>query len=250
MSGHSKWATIKRKKGATDAKRGALFTKLARQITIAAREGGDPEYNFKLRLAVDKAKANAMPRDNIERAIKRGAGTDKDTLLEELLYEGYGPHGIAVLMQVLTDNRNRTIGDIRRLFTRANGNLGEAGSVAWQFEARGHIIIETQGQSEDKLFEIALEAGADDIQFTDGEAEIYTNPGDLQIVREALTRQRLHITESELIMVPKTTIAIEPVEAVQVMHLMENLEELDDVTKVYSNLEVTDEALAAMENAD
>ena len=147
MSGHSKWATIKRKKGATDAKRGALFTKLARQITIAAREGGDPEYNFKLRLAVDKAKANARPRDNIERAIKRGAGTDKDTLLEELLYEGYGPHGIAVLMQIVTDNRNRTIGDIRRLFTRANGNLGEAGSVAWQFEARGHIIIETQGQS-------------------------------------------------------------------------------------------------------
>ncbi|MFZ1237823.1 MAG: YebC/PmpR family DNA-binding transcriptional regulator [Anaerolineae bacterium] len=247
MSGHSKWATIKRKKGAADAKRGALFTKLARQITIAAREGGDPEYNFKLRLAVDQAKANAMPRDNIERAVRRGSGADKDTDLEELLYEGYGPHGIALLLQIVTDNRNRTVGDVRRLFTRANGNLSEAGSVAWQFEARGHIVIETQKLAEDKLFEIALEAGADDIQFADGEADIYTNPGDLQLVREALTKQHLHITVFELIMVPKTTLAIEPFDAVQVMHLMENLEELDDVTKVYSNLEVTDEALAAME---
>ncbi len=249
MSGHSKWATIKRKKGAADAKRGALFTKLARQITIAAREGGDPEYNFKLRLAVEKAKSNAMPRDNIERAVRRGAGADKDNELEEIMYEGYGPHGIALLLQVVTDNRNRTLSDVRRLFTRANGNLGEAGSVAWQFEPRGHIIIETQGRSEDALFEIALEAGADDIQFSDGEAEIFTNPGDLQLVREALVARKLHITEFELVMVPKNTLALEPEDAVQILHLMENLEELDDVDKVYSNLEVTDEALAALEAA-
>ncbi len=247
MSGHSKWATIKRKKGAADARRGALFTKLARQITIAAREGGDPEYNFKLRLAVDQAKANAMPRDNIERAVRRGSGADKDTELEELLYEGYGPHGIALLLQVVTDNRLRTLSDVRRLFTRANGNLGEAGSVAWQFDMRGHIAIETQGKAEDQLFEIALEAGADDIQFGDGEADIYTNPGDLQLVREALNKQHLHITAFEMIMAPKATVALDPPDAVQVMHLIENLEELDDVTKVYSNLEVTDEALAAME---
>ncbi len=249
MSGHSKWATIKRKKGATDAKRGALFTKLARQIVIAAREGADPEYNFKLRLAVDKARANSMPKENIERAIRRGSGADKDVQLEELFYEGYGPSGTALLVEVVTDNRNRALSEIRRSFTRGGGNLGEAGSVAWQFEPRGHIVIKLNKVSQDQLFEWALEAGADDIQYGPEEADIYTNPKDFQIVREGLSQYPLEITEAELTMLPKVPLALDIKETVHVMQLMENLEELDDVIKVYSNLEITEEALAEMELA-
>ncbi len=249
MSGHSKWATIKRKKGATDAKRGALFTKLARQIVIAAREGGDPEYNFKLRLAVDKARANSMPKENIERAIRRGSGADKDVQLEELLYEGYGPNGTALLIEVVTDNRNRALSDIRRTFTRGGGNMGEAGSVAWQFEPRGHIVVKLNKVSQDQLFEWALEAGADDIQYGLEEADIYTNPADFQAVREGLSHYPLEFTEAELTMLPKVSMTLGVKDTVQVMQLMENLEELDDVTRVYSNLEITEEALAEMEMA-
>lgn len=249
MSGHSKWATIKRKKGATDAKRGALFTKLARQIVIAAREGADPEYNFKLRLAVDKARANSMPKENIERAIRRGSGADKDVQLEELFYEGYGPSGTALLIEVVTDNRNRALSDIRRAFTRGGGSLGEAGSVAWQFDARGHLVARLNKVSQDQLFEWALDAGADDIQYGLEEADIYTNPEDFQVVREALSKYPLEITEAELTMLPKVPLSLDVKETVQVMQLMENLEELDDVTRVYSNLEISEEALAEMELA-
>ena len=249
MSGHSKWATIKRKKGVADARRGALFTKLARHIALAARDGGDPEYNFKLRLAIDNAKANGMPRDNIERAVKRGSGSEKDAELEEIMYEGYGPHGIAVLMEVVTDNRNRALSDIRRVFTRANGSLAEAGAVAWQFDSKGRIVVDASAQNQDKLFELALEAGADDIQFLDGDAEIFTAPTDLQAVREALSQHKLTITEAELTMSPRAIIALDPPDAVKVMQLLENLEDLDDVSRVFSNLDVTEEAMAAMEAA-
>src|SRR5512139_1237247 len=168
MSGHSKWATIKRKKGAADVRRGQMFTKLARELEFAAREGGDPNFNFRLRLAIDKAKAENMPKDNIDRAIKRGAGTGEGaTQLEEITYEGYGPHGVGVVIQVVTDNRNRTVSDVRRALTRAGGSLGESGSVAWMFDNKGYITVPMKGLNTDKVFEVALEAGAEDVQFTD-----------------------------------------------------------------------------------
>jgi YebC/PmpR family DNA-binding regulatory protein len=247
MSGHSKWATIKRKKGAADARRGQMFTKLAREIQLAARGGGDLNFNFRLRLAVDKAKAENMPKDNIERAIRRGAGLEEGAgQLEEVTYEGYGPHGVAVLIQTVTDNRNRTVSDIRRALTRSGGSLGESGSVGWLFEPKGYITLPMERLSQDKVFEVALEAGADDVQFGDGSAEIYTVPGDLQTVRQALEDGRLKIEAAELSMIPKTWVTLPPADTLQVMNLIENLEELDDVTKVYSNLEISEEALAQL----
>jgi len=178
MSGHSKWATIKRKKGANDAQRGKIFTKLARELQLAAREGADPNFNFRLRLIIDKAKAENMPKDNIERAIKRGAGLGGDgTIIEEMTYEGYGPHGVALLIQTMSDNRNRTVSDLRRSLTRGGGNLGESGSVGWLFENRGYISIPLEDVNQDKLFELALEAGAEDVVFGEEHAEVYTQPG-------------------------------------------------------------------------
>lgn len=248
MSGHSKWATIKRKKGAADAKRGQMFTKLAREIQFAARQGPDPNFNFRLRLAVDKAKAENMPKENIERAIRRGAGLDSDgAQLEEVAYEGYGPNGVAIYMQVVTDNRNRTVSEIRRMLTRAGGSLGESGSVAWLFETKGYIVISMAGRNEDKVFELALDAGAEDVQFGDETAEIYTAPEDLQTVRQAFEDARYEILSAELSMFPKTTVALSPAQTLQVMNMLENLEEMEDVAKVYSNLEITDEALAQLE---
>jgi YebC/PmpR family DNA-binding regulatory protein len=248
MSGHSKWATIKRKKGAADIRRGQTFTKLARELEFAAREGGDPNFNFRLRLAIDKAKAENMPKDNIDRAIKRGAGTGEGiTQLEEITYEGYGPHGVGVVIQVVTDNRNRTVSEIRRALTRAGGSLGESGSVAWMFDNKGAITVPMKGQNEDQVFELALEAGAEDVQFTDELAEVYTTPSDLQAVRQAFQDAKLPMEGAELSMIPKTYVALSPADTLQVMNLVEALEELDDVSKVYSNLEITDEALAAME---
>lgn len=245
MSGHSKWATIKRQKGANDAKRGQLFTKLAREISLAARDGADPNFNFKLRLIVDKARAANMPKENIERAIKRGAGTGDDGVaLEEVTYEGYGPHGVAILMQVVTDNRNRTVSDIRRALTRGGGNLGESGSVSWLFDAKGYISIPADDINQDKVFELALEAGAEDVQFGEEAAEIYTQPSDLQVVRQAFQEARYPIETAEVTMVPKTLISLAPAETLQVMNLIETLEDLDDVSKVYTNLEISDEALA------
>jgi YebC/PmpR family DNA-binding regulatory protein len=190
-----------------------------------------------------------MPKENIERAIRRGSGADKDVQLEELFYEGYGPSGTALLIEVVTDNRNRALSDIRRAFTRGGGSLGEAGSVAWQFDTRGHLVARLNKVSQDQLFEWALDAGADDIQYGLEEADIYTNPEDFQAVREALSKYPLEITEAELTMLPKVPLALDVKETVQVMQLMENLEELDDVTRVYSNLEISEEALAEMELA-
>ncbi len=247
MSGHSKWATIKRKKGAMDAKRGQLFTKLAREIQFAARQGADPNFNFRLRLAIEKAKAENMPKENIERAIRRGAGLDSDgAQLEEVTYEGYGPSGVALYMQVVTDNRNRTVSEIRRILSRAGGSLGESGSVAWLFDNKGYIVVSLEGRDPDKVFELALDAGAEDVQFGDGTAEIYTAPEDLQLVRQAFEDARYKIESAELSMVPKTVVALDPTETLKVMNLIETLEDHEDVVKVYSNLDITEEALAQL----
>jgi YebC/PmpR family DNA-binding regulatory protein len=247
MSGHSKWSTIKRKKGAADAKRGALFTKLAREIQIAAHEGADPDYNFKLRLAVDKAKANSMPKENIERAIRRGAGLEQGEELLEIAFEGYGPGGVALYIEVLTDNRNRAVAEIRRVLTRGNGSMGESGSVAWQFDPKGYIALPLDGQDQDYIFEAALDAGADDIEFGDDLAEVYTDPADLRMVQEALRLRGLTIETAELTMVPKTLLQLDDKTTHSNMALIENLEELDDVTSVYSNLDIPDEMLVGME---
>ena len=248
MSGHSKWATIKRKKGAADAKRGQMFTKLAREIQFAARQGPDPNFNFRLRLAVDKAKAENMPKDNIDRAIRRGAGLDSDgAQLEEVTYEGYGPHGVALYIQVVTDNRNRIVSELRRALTRGGGSLGESGSVAWLFDQKGLVTVDMTGKDPDAIFELALEAGAEDVQYGEGVAEIYTLPGDLQTVRQAFLDARYQIEDAEVAMLAQTQVSLEPADTLQVLILVETIEELDDVVKVDSNLEISEEALAQLE---
>lgn len=247
MSGHSKWSTIKRKKAATDAKRGQIFTKLAKEIAIAARDGPDPEVNFKLRLVVDKARAANMPKDNIERAIRRGAGLEKGDDLEEISYEGYGPHGVALIIQVVTDNRNRAVADIRRSFNRLGGSLGESGCVAWQFESKGYLTLEPNGLDQDEVFDIAVEWGADDVVFGDDLIEIFTTPEDFQTVRQALEGRGIKLESAEITLVPQTTISLDEKQALQNMNLISNLEELDDVQQVYSNLDITDELMASFE---
>jgi len=249
MSGHSKWSTIKRKKAAEDAKRGKLFTKLGREITIAAREGGDPETNFKLRLAVEKAKAANMPKENIERAIRRGTGAEKGEELEEVYYEGYGPHGVALLVQVLTDNRNRAVSDIRRAFNRHGGSLGETGCVAWLFESKGYITISTDDSDPEELALLAIDAGADDVTISDDLVEIYTQPNDFQKVKEALESNGVTINSAELSMVPKSLIELDEQGTMKAMTLIDALEELEDVQQVYSNLNITDEIMAKYETA-
>ncbi|HSJ55396.1 MAG TPA: YebC/PmpR family DNA-binding transcriptional regulator [Anaerolineae bacterium] len=251
MSGHSKWATIKRKKASLDAKRGQAFTRLAKEITIAAREGPDVDTNFRLRLAVDKARSENMPKENIERAIRRGAGLDKDAAaLEEVMYEGYGPHGIAFLVQVVTDNRNRSLSDIRRAFNRAGGSLGAAGSVAWQFEQKSYFSLEPGNLDPDRLFDVAVESGADDVVFSNDMVEIYAEPSDFQIIREGLQLRGLKVDTAELTMVPKTTVSLEEKQAFQNMSLISNLEELDDVQDVYSNLDISDDLMAKYEEQE
>jgi YebC/PmpR family DNA-binding regulatory protein len=248
LSGHSKWSTIKRKKGATDAKRGQLFTKLGKEIAIAAREGADPESNFKLRLVMDKAKAANMPKDNIERAIRRGAGLDKDAaILEEITYEGYGPHGVALLIQVVTDNRNRSVADIRRWFNRLGGSLGEAGCVAWQFEPKGYYTLPPDDLDPDEIFDIAVECGADDVTFGDDLIEIFAEPSEFQIVRAGLQQAGLKLDSAEITMMPQTTITLDNKQAFQNMNLISHLEDLEDVQQVYSNLDITDELMANFE---
>ncbi|MEM7530730.1 MAG: YebC/PmpR family DNA-binding transcriptional regulator [Chloroflexota bacterium] len=252
MSGHSKWSTIKRKKGANDAARGKVFTKLAREIQVAARGGADPDSNFALRLAVERARSENMPKDNIERAIRRGAGLEKDAaIIEEINYEGYGPNGIAVMIDCLTDNRNRTISEVRRCFNRGNGSMGEPGSVAWQFTPMGYISINyvdnegvDRGIDHDELFEAALEAGADDVDIGDDSAEIYTERNDLASVSQSLSAAGYTPDESKLMMKPNSTLALEINEATSVMRLIDSLEELDDVNQVYHNLEITDDLIA------
>ncbi len=248
MSGHSKWSTIKRKKAATDAKRGQLFTKLGKELSIAAREGGpDPETNIRLRLVVDKAKAANMPKDNIERAIRRGAGLEKGAILDEITYEGYGPHGVALLIQVVTDNRNRSVADIRRWFNKLGGSLGEAGSVAWQFEQKGYVTIEPDDLDLDEIFDVAVEWGAEDVVFGDDLIEIFTEPDDFQTVRQALEGRGLDLESAELTMMPKTTITLTEKQTLQNMGLISTLEDLDDVQQVYSNLDISDEVMAKFE---
>ncbi|HIQ05134.1 MAG TPA: YebC/PmpR family DNA-binding transcriptional regulator [Anaerolineae bacterium] len=244
MSGHSKWSTIKRKKAAEDAKRGKIFTKLAREIQIAAREGPDPDTNLKLRLVVDKAKAANMPKENIERAIRRGAGLEKGEELEEIYYEGYGPHGVAMMVLAVTDNRNRTVSDVRRIFNRGGGSLGETGCVSWLFEPKGYITVDMDNDTDpDELFMIAADAGADDVVFDDHTAEIYTEVSRLKEVREALEEAGIRPENAEISMVPKSTVSLGRKETEQNMALIESLEELDDVQQVYSNLEIPEELL-------
>lgn len=249
MSGHSKWSTIKRKKGAEDAKRGKLFTRLGREITVAARHSGDPNANPTLRMAIDRARQANMPKDNIERAIKKGTGELGGGDLEEVTYEAYGPHGIPILIQCLTDNRNRTLADVRRVLNRQNGNLAEAGAVSWMFETKGYISVERDDQDPDEVFMIAVDAGADDVVISEDAFEIYTSPDELHAVREALGKNGLKADEAELSEVPKNEIELGPKDTVQVMGLIEALEELDDVQQVYSGLHVSDEAIAELEAA-
>ena len=244
MSGHSKWSTIKRKKGAEDARRGKLFTRLAREITIAAKNGGDPSSNSSLRLAIDKARASNMPKENIERAIKRGTGELEGGEVEEIIYEGYGPHGVAVLVKCLTDNRNRTIADVRRVFNRSGGNMAEAGAVAWMFDTKGYITVERDNRDPDDIFMMAVDAGAEDVETSDEFVEIYTEPGNLHWVRESLAGRGLTIENAELSLVPKALMTLDEKDTLQVMNMIEALEELDDVQQVYSNLDISEEILA------
>lgn len=244
MAGHSKWAQIKRQKGAADAKRGQLFTKLGREITVAVRQGGpDPDGNPRLRLAIQRARDANMPMDTIERAIKRGTGAGEGASLDEVMYEGYGPGGAAILVEVLTDNRNRSVAEVRSVFTRGGGNLGESGCVAWLFDPRGVITIEVDGGDPDEIALKAIDAGADDVRVEDSTLEVYTAPADLDQVRQALERADVKIASAELAMVPKTTVTVDPKDAVAVLKLMERLEDLDDVQRVYTNLEIDDEVL-------
>jgi len=250
MSGHSKWKTIKHKKAATDARRGKIFTRLAREIAVAARKGGDdPDANFNLRLAVDKAKAANMPRDNIERAIKRGTGELKGEDLVEVLYEGYAPNGVALLVQVLTDNKNRTVADVRRILTRQGGTLAEAGAVAWQFDRKGYIAIAPDGVNQDAIFEIAVEAGAEDVVFGDDMIEVYAELENFRAVRQALREAGIQFETAELSMIPKTAMQLAEKQTLQVMGIIDALEELDDVQQVYSNLDISDEVMTRYEAA-
>ena len=245
MSGHSKWSTIKRQKGVADAKRGQLFTKLAREITVAARAGlPDPDSNPRLRLAVQRARSSSMPKDNIDRAIERGAGESGGENYDELFYEGYGPGGTALMIYALTDNRNRTVGEVRAALTRAGGTLGESGSVGWMFDQVGQIIVEADGDRGDELTMAAIDAGASDVIAADGVVEIYTESGDLHRVQESISGAGYEIENAELIMRPKTMVDLEVDIATRVLRLVDRLEELDDVQTVYSNLEVSDDLLA------
>ena len=248
MSGHSKWANIKRQKGAADAKRGQMFTKLAREIIIAARQGGaNLEGNFRLRLAIQKARDNNMPSDNIERAIKRGTGEAGASALTEVRFEGYGPSGIAVLVETLTDNRNRTVQDVRRLFTRHGGNLGETGCVSWLFESRGVITVESNASDADELVLRAIDAGAEDVTTEKGYVEIYTKPEDLEKVRKAID-EKDHVVSAELSLTPKTTVVLDENKAVQALNFLDEMEGLEDVQQVFSNLDFSDTILERLRN--
>ncbi|NOK60228.1 MAG: YebC/PmpR family DNA-binding transcriptional regulator [Chloroflexi bacterium AL-W] len=245
MSGHSKWHSIRRTKGVLDQKRGQLFTKLARDITIATREGGsgDADANFRLRLAIDKAKASNMPSDNIQRAIDRGLGKGNEAAIEEIVYEGYAPGGIALLIETATDNRNRTNSEVRSTLTKAGGNPGEPGSVAWMFDQKGLITIDlaTQKLDTDEVMLIAIDAGAADVEVGADTIDIYTESKQLAAIRQQLTDTGLPISSAELTMQPKTTIQADEKESLQAMRLIERLEDLDDVQKVHSNLDISEE---------
>jgi YebC/PmpR family DNA-binding regulatory protein len=245
MSGHSKWATIKRKKGAADARRGKVFTKLIREIATAARLGGpDPGGNPRLRLVIEKARAANMPKDNIERAIKKGIGANEGETYQEVVYEGYGPGGAAILIEALTDNRNRTAGDVRHVLTRFGGNLGASGCVAYLFEKKGSLAFERGGLDVDALLEAALEAGAEDVVEGAEELLVVTRPADFEAVREALQARGFAAASAEVTMQPSTTVALQGREADTMLSLAEALEDLDDVQNLYSNFDISEEELA------
>jgi YebC/PmpR family DNA-binding regulatory protein len=251
MSGHSKWSTIKRKKGAMDAKRGAVFTKVAKEIALAAREGGgDPYTNFKLRLAIDKAKSVNMPKDNIERAIKRGTGESKDGhTLEEVFYEGYASHGVALMIECVTDNRNRAVADIRHVLNRFGGSLGEGGSVAWQFTRSSYFAFEMEDLDEDEVFELAIEGGADDIVFEGNMVEIIGPVESYKKISDQLRLANINTDEAGLRMMPNQELELSISDTLQVMKVIDALEELDDVQNIYSNLSISNEVLAKLEVA-
>ena len=251
MSGHSKWSTIKRKKGAADAKRGAVFTRLTREIVMAARDGGsDPNANFRLRLAVDKARSENMPKDNIERAIKRGSGEDKEGIMfEQIFYEGYAPHGVAVMVETVTDNRNRTVSDLRHALTKAGGNMGEVGSVGWQFDRVAYFSFPASAMNFDKAFELGIEAGANDVLDDNGTIEIIGPVDTFKDIADRLHAAGVQPEEAGLRMIPKQEIELNVEQTVHVMRALETIEELDDVHNVFSNLKMTEEALAALEAA-
>jgi YebC/PmpR family DNA-binding regulatory protein len=248
MSGHSKWATIKRKKGAKDQARGKVFSKLIKEITIAARHGGgDPNGNPRLRTAIEAAKAENMPGTNIERAVKRGTGELEGVTYEEITYEGYGPGGIAVLVEAATDNRVRTVGEIRHVFSKGNGNLAEAGAVSWMFQSRGVIVVERSAVDEEKLMDLALEAGADDVDAEGSESfVVLTSHGSFDKVKKALEAAGIAVASAELSKVPTTTVAVSEKDAPAVLRLIDALEEHDDVQKVYANFQIADEILTRL----
>ena len=246
MSGHSKWSTIKRQKGIADNRRSQIFTKLGREVSVAARQGGpDPETNSRLRIAMERARDANMPKDNVERAIKRGTGGGDAAALQEVVYEGYGPGGIAILVEALTDNRNRTVSDIRNVFSKAGGNLAEAGSVAWLFEMRGLIAVDVNSADPEELALRAMDTGAEDVQVDAGSVEVYTRPETLSAVRQALSEADVPIASAEIAQVPKNTVPLEERQAEQVLRLLDRLDELEDVQRVSSNADFPEEALAA-----
>lgn len=251
MSGHNKWSKIKRQKGVEDAKKGQIYTKLTREIIVAARQGGgDPETNFKLRLAIQKAREASMPKDNIERAIERGSGGAEGAVLEELMLEGYGPSGTAILVQTLSDNRNRTVQEVRNVFTRQGGSMGSAGCVAWLFDSRGLISIEAEGKDTDEITLQAIDAGAEDVKVMDGTIEIYTKPTELEIVKQNMEKGNITTSSAELAMIPKTMVEVEDKAAIQTLKLLDKLEELDDVQKVYSNVDFSDQQIEKFRSGD
>jgi len=242
MSGHNKWSTIKHKKGAQDAKRGKLFSKIIKEITIAARMGGgDPEGNPRLRTAVLAARTANMPKDNVEKAIKRGAGGLEGTNYEEIVYEGYGPGGVAVLVEVLTDNKNRTVAEVRHIFEKYNGNLGESGCVSWMFKKQGIVVIAADSIDEDEVMEVALECGAHDVKKEGHSFEMTTDPADIETVRKAVEDKGWKIELSEITMIPQTTVKLEGKKAEQMLKMMDALDDNDDMQKVFANFDISEE---------
>ncbi len=246
MSGHSKWSTIKRQKGVTDARRGALFTKVAREISVAARQGGgDPDGNYRLRLAIEKARSVNMPSDNIKRTIDKATGGGDGEQYEEIVYEGYGPGGVAVLVEAQTDNRNRTAAEVRSMFSKSGGQLAGSGAVAWQFEPRGLITVPREGIDVDEVALAAIDAGADDVDTDDGAAiEVYTTPGELEAVRSALEAGGIPVESAEATMIAKQTVELDATKARQALRLVELLEDLDDVSRVTANFDIPEEVFA------
>ena len=246
MAGHSKWKQIKHYKAATDAKRGALFTKLIREITVAAKAGGgDPAGNARLRTAIEAAKAKSMPKENIDRAIKKGTGELEGVDYQDVTYEGYGPGGAALIIEALTDNPTRTVADVRHKFSRGGGNMGASNSVAWMFERKGQLYVDASKVGEDALIEAALDAGAEDVANEGDQYTVTTSPADLHAVRAALEAKRITVREAELAMIPKNTVRVEGTSAEQLLRLVEALEDLDDVQKVWSNFDIDVDAMAS-----